>query len=310
MTEQNTQKPAQISVVIPHFQRRDSLSLLLNDLLAQKKHTAEIIVVDDCSKDGSFEKLKSEFEQVTFLKNPKNGGPSICRNIGIKHAKGSVIVGIDSDVTIPDPLFFDKISKRFDADPSLTGLSFRIKKSDGISEDTPRWHHPLRIEEYCSKAFETDYFSGTSFAFRTKEMIEAGAFPEDFFQFYEEVELALRIIDQGGKIEYDPSIAVDHHPGSRPNRDRVRFYYNPRNQILLAVKLYPLQTAIAFLFPRLAYYLIKTTLYGCPQIFIKAIRDAIRLGHERKKTRVPLSARTRTYLKTLRSGVLSDAKTS
>lgn len=300
------QSNSKISVVIPHFQRRDSLTLLLRDLLKQSAPALEIIVVDDCSKDDSLDLLKADFENVTFLQSPQNGGPSVCRNIGIQHAKGNIIVGIDSDVTVPDPDFFKKIYLRFDGNTSLTGLAFRVKKSDGVSEDTPRWHHQLSIKQNCDRAFETDYFSGTSFAFRKAELLSAGAFPEDFFQFYEEVELALRIIDQGGKLEYDPDIAVDHHPGTRPNRDRVRFYYNPRNQILLAVKLYPLSTAIAFLVPRMAYYLIKTTFYGCPQIFFKAIRDAIRLSRERTKRREPLSVKTRTYLKSLKQGVFTD----
>lgn len=290
-----------ISVVIPSFKRKESLAELLNDLNNQEQVEYEVIVVDDKSPDDTVEYTRLHYPWVKSLVNEVNSGPTVSRNYGIREAQGDIIVGIDSDVRVPDRLFLKKIEDSLALDESLTGVSVRILEGDGVTDDSPRWWHPLPLDEYKEKKFETNYFSGTSFAFRTKELKKAGMFPAILFQFYEEVELSYRIIDDGGRIVYDPKISVLHFPGARPGRDKKRYYYNLRNQILMCVACLPFWYSVRFLIPRFSYYLIKTTLTGDLPIFIKAVRDAKRISKQRLKERKVLKAETLRKMKAMRS---------
>ena len=58
----------------------------------------EILVVDDCSIDGTFQLLKSyKCETVRAFQTKKNSGPGIARNVGLNNATGNWILFLDSD---------------------------------------------------------------------------------------------------------------------------------------------------------------------------------------------------------------------
>lgn len=74
----------------------------------------EVIIVDDCSTDGSFEKLqeyvKGRSLPVTLLQSEKNSGPGNARNMGLDVAKGEVVTFIDSDDwVVPD--FLERVER-------------------------------------------------------------------------------------------------------------------------------------------------------------------------------------------------------
>jgi glycosyltransferase involved in cell wall biosynthesis len=167
-----------LSIVIPSYNRRDCILNLLRDVYAQADVEFEVIVVDDCSPDDSAAAIRREFPQATLLVNETNGGPCVTRNRGILAAKGEIIVGLDSDVTVPDRQLFAKVAKAFAITPEATGFAFRLFAPDGVTDDPPRWWHPLPIGTARDREFETDYFSGTAYAFRREAVIAAGLFPE------------------------------------------------------------------------------------------------------------------------------------
>ena len=228
-----------ISVVIPSYNRCDTILKLLADVSAQQDVEFEVIVVDDCSPDDSVAQIREKFPLVRLFENEKNGGPCVTRNRAVREANGDLIVGLDSDVGFPDPHMLAKVQSAFDADPEATGFAFRIFTSDGATDDTPRWWHPLSIAENKERAFETDYFSGTAYAFRREEMLAAGGYPEVLYMHYEEVVLAYRIMDQGGKIVYNPELSAVHHADPTPRRSRIKTFFKPRNQVLLSNALLP-----------------------------------------------------------------------
>ena len=58
----------------------------------------EVIFVDDCSKDSSFETMKimiSDYAYYCVLQTAQNGGPGLARNLGIEHAHGEYIMFCD-----------------------------------------------------------------------------------------------------------------------------------------------------------------------------------------------------------------------
>ena len=84
------------SVIIPAYNREQTISRTVDSVLAQTYGQMEIIVVDDGSKDGTVAALKKYGERIRVICQV-NQGPSAARNTGILHASGDIIMFLDSD---------------------------------------------------------------------------------------------------------------------------------------------------------------------------------------------------------------------
>jgi glycosyltransferase involved in cell wall biosynthesis len=85
-----------ISVIIPTFNRRESLTRALRSALAQTGAAYDIWVIDDGSTDGTGDMLRQEFPSVQYAWFP-NAGPAAARNRGIERSQGEWIAFLDSD---------------------------------------------------------------------------------------------------------------------------------------------------------------------------------------------------------------------
>lgn len=100
-----------LSIIIPTYNRDDSLPRVLDKLFAQEKilreYNAEILVVDDGSTDGTKE-IATEFAQKFTISfrylYQENAGSASARNFGIKESRGEILLFLDSDVIPSDAL--------------------------------------------------------------------------------------------------------------------------------------------------------------------------------------------------------------
>jgi glycosyltransferase involved in cell wall biosynthesis len=97
-----------VSVVIPTYNRRPILEKCLDALERQRFEGGldqyEVVVVDDGSTDGTPAWLREDvgrFPHVRLVEQ-QHGGPAEGRNRGVDHAKGDVIVFIDSDLVVTE----------------------------------------------------------------------------------------------------------------------------------------------------------------------------------------------------------------
>ena len=89
-----------VTVYITTFNRVNLLKRSLDSVFKQTYKNIEIIVVDDCSTDGTQEFIKEISQQdkrIKFFLKEKNGGACESRNIAIQNAKGEYITGLDDD---------------------------------------------------------------------------------------------------------------------------------------------------------------------------------------------------------------------
>ncbi|PKM12792.1 MAG: glycosyl transferase [Gammaproteobacteria bacterium HGW-Gammaproteobacteria-3] len=106
-----------ISVIIPTFNRCESLRRALLSVIAQSHAAREIIVIDDGSTDATATMLKAEFPEVAYYFQ-NNGGVSAARNAGITRAKSTWLAFLDSDDEwLPEKLAHQV--KRLNANPTL-----------------------------------------------------------------------------------------------------------------------------------------------------------------------------------------------
>lgn len=90
---------AEVSVVIPTFNRADTVYRAIESALNQSHRPSEIVVVDDGSTDETEAMLSSRFgDHIRYIKQ-ENAGVAAARNAGIHHAKGSLVAFLDSDDT-------------------------------------------------------------------------------------------------------------------------------------------------------------------------------------------------------------------
>lgn len=85
-----------VSVILPVYNRQDSVARAIDSVLAQTGCSVEIIVVDDGSTDGTRQVLKEFGSRITLLDQP-HAGAYVARNHALRHARGELVAFIDSD---------------------------------------------------------------------------------------------------------------------------------------------------------------------------------------------------------------------
>lgn len=149
-----------LSVVIPVYNISDHADHLKAELAKLPPDTTEIIVVDDGSTDATVKKLtgfEKEFDNLTLIKSPKNGGAGVARNIGFPHATGKYTLFFDGDDDLHVDAIFETIEAldRTEADASINTYDFfRDNDSSNIEMNTG----DQALWERFSDEFGTDAF--------------------------------------------------------------------------------------------------------------------------------------------------------
>lgn len=92
-----------ISVIIPTYNRKKMLKTAIFSVLAQIYENYEIIVVDDCSSDGTLEFIRKKFKdeidmkRLRIYRNKTNRNKSYSRNFGVQKARGDKVAFLDDD---------------------------------------------------------------------------------------------------------------------------------------------------------------------------------------------------------------------
>lgn len=103
-----------ISVIIPTYNRCDTLERAIKSVLNQTYKNLEIIVVDDNANNKEFRnntrELIKKYENIILVENKKNLGGGLTRNEGIKACSGELVAFLDDD----DEYLPDKIKKQYE----------------------------------------------------------------------------------------------------------------------------------------------------------------------------------------------------
>lgn len=127
-----------ISVVIPLFNKKDSIASTMESVLVQTFSDFELLVVDDGSTDGSADVVSSyDDSRIRLIRKP-NGGVSSARNEGIRNAKGDWVAFLDGD-DLWEPGFLAEIAGMIANFPEtgICGTSYYFLRS-GVKESAEK----------------------------------------------------------------------------------------------------------------------------------------------------------------------------
>lgn len=194
-----------VSVIIPTYNRIDTLPRSMKSVLDQTYGNLELIVVDDGSTDGTDEYVKGlPDERIRYVKGEGNRGPGAARNMGVRLAKGEYIAFQDSD----DEWHPDKLEKQM-----LLLLNSELG-NDMVYCEFTRYQGQTRGEVVPSKKIPIECKQGNMLAvlllqpmistqtivIKKQSFIQAGGFQERLKTF-EDYEFTLRF-SQNHKIGF------------------------------------------------------------------------------------------------------------
>ena len=103
------------SVIIPTYNRKDMLAETISSVLKQTQKSLEVIVVDDCSTDGTEDFMKTiTDERVRYIRCEKNRGVELNLSYALGQIRGEFVSFIAQDDYYTDYDFFSKAIKIFD----------------------------------------------------------------------------------------------------------------------------------------------------------------------------------------------------
>lgn len=206
----------EVSVVIPTYNRADSLTRCLESL----PWDVEVIVIDDGSTDHTPQVVQAvKHPRLRYIRKP-NGGPASARNVGIRHAHGGVVAFTDDDC-VPTPEWPHRLADRLLREPtSVGGVGGTVLPlKDGWVSRYSTFHRILEAPPSCS------YVVTANCAYRCDVLDLVGGFNETIRRpGGEDPELAFRVRRVGYTLVHEPS-AVVHHDYRESLSDFARTFY-------------------------------------------------------------------------------------
>jgi glycosyltransferase involved in cell wall biosynthesis len=201
------------SVVIPTYNRRPILEKALVALerqrLAAPIEAYEVVVVDDGSTDGTAEWLRAEaarFPHVRLIEQD-HGGPAEGRNRGVEHARGDVIVFIDSDLVVTERFLIEHATalERF-----WRERGSRLCFTYGAVINTANFEDPTS-EPHKLSDHSWAYFATGNVAIDREVLERAGLFDTSFRLYgWEDLELGERLRRLGVELVRCPAAEGYH----------------------------------------------------------------------------------------------------
>lgn len=239
------------SVIIPNWNgmRLNLLPTCLKALRQQTFHDFETIVVDDGSTDGSQWFVGQVYPEARLIALEKNGGFAPAVNVGIRAARGDVIVLLNND-TEADPHWLEEIAHALDENPRAGIVACKLRlfdqrdhlhsagdfyRVDGVPGNRGVWEEDRGQYDDARGVFGA---CGGAAAYRKALLDEIGLFDEQLVSNLEDVDMNWRARWAGYPIVYAPRAVVYHHVSATGGGAYGSFYVG-RNFICVLAKDYP-----------------------------------------------------------------------
>ncbi len=209
------------TVVIPYYNRADTIDDTLNSLQKQTYQNFEVILVDDGSTDpDSIQKLKEiqYHKQKIKIIRQENQGVAAARNYGIRNALGKYIICLDSDDLL-EPTYIEKSILILETDPEIS-LTYTHQQMFGIINEL------YKKSPYDALHLNRDNMVITAAVFRMDAWHNSGGYKSDIG--YEDWEFWLSLSENGhwGRLLPEPLFKYRTSMQSRYVEDKDMHWNN------------------------------------------------------------------------------------
>lgn len=219
----------------------------------------EVIVSDNGSTDGSVEFIRKDYPLVRVVENGSNLRFAKGNNVGIRVSSGEYVLILNPDTVIHDGSL-DRLIAFADKHPEAGAFGCRVLNSDGSYQESARpfacilgeWILALYLKPlgclsnrllpgvYVGWKGDTQrivqWLSGCFILVRGDLLKRIGGFDEQFFYYYEDMDLCRRLWEAGYSIIFTPEMTITHLGGQSTKRfaaafkldsqiTRYRYYY-------------------------------------------------------------------------------------
>ena len=232
-----------IAVVVVNWNAGDYLKKCIQSLKTQTLKPNRVIVVDNASTDDSINRLGEEFGNFEIIKLKENTGFSFANNLAVKKVDDCDWIAFLNPDAFARPDWLEKLSKAAEEFPGCASfgshmLRYGSDRMDGTGD----------VYHVCGSAWRRDHNALSSKVKREMQEIfspcaaasfirrdvfsEAGGFDENFFAYFEDVDLGFRLQLKGYACRYVPD-AVVKHVGSATTSRKSDFavYHGQRNLV-------------------------------------------------------------------------------
>jgi GT2 family glycosyltransferase len=235
--------PLSIAVVVVNWNAGDYLKKCLQGLKTQTLKPTRVIVVDNASTDDSINELGKEFESFEIIKLEENTGFAVANNLAVKNASNCDWIAFLNPDAFANPDWLEKLSKAAEEFPECASFGSHMLRhgSDRVDGTGDIYH-------VCGSAWRRDHgvlsskveremqeiFSPCAAAsFIRKDVFdEAGGFDENFFCYFEDVDLGFRLQLKGYACRYVPDAVVEHVGSATTSRySDFAVYHGQRNLV-------------------------------------------------------------------------------
>ena len=208
-----------VSVIIPTYNRSVFLRRTLEQVLRQTYPSFEVIVIDQATEHPPEVRayLTSIRARIRYVQTD-TASLTRARNLGIKMARGEVILFLDDDVDLPGG-FIRRHLRNYDAaDVSAVAGGILNAHSHGRPEPTRcgsvTWYGRVISNYHATGRRNVSHGPGGNFSFLREQALRCGGFDEQFAgsALREDTDFCLRYLKAGtGLMVFEPEAAVFHH---------------------------------------------------------------------------------------------------
>ena len=238
-----------ISIVIVNYNVKDFLSQCVNSIF--KSDTSleyEIIVIDNCSTDGSkeiFTELADQEDRLQYHYQHNNLGFGKANNLGFKIAKGKYTLILNPD-TLLEPDTLEVMYNYMEQNQDIGASGCKVLNPDKSFQSACRRGFPTPWASFCklfglqklfpkSKLFakynlsylneeetnDIDALIGAFMFVRSDVLSNVSGFDEEFFMYGEDLDLCFRIKQSGYRVSYYPKTTIIHFKGESAKRSTI-----------------------------------------------------------------------------------------
>lgn len=263
----------------------------------------DIIVADNGSTDGSLALLQDQFPGLIYIDNKKNVGFAEGNNRGLNYSieKGytySLVINtdtlVDEDIVLALSTHLDNYPAAAVVQPAIYWMHNKTRIWNGrgcfnqlsglIYSDKKR---PV-LDNSLNSFKIAEWVTGCCMLLRNAALVKNGLFNQQFYLYYEDVELSFRLHNNGYELHYLPSSKMYHEAGASATVEKkegvlspVIHYYISRNRVWFLRKYgnpiyYPVYILGSFVYYTLLWIYFKLRGRNQKSAFlIKGLKDGI-----------------------------------